>query len=150
MIVKFSTRKQCCHMFFQLLSSQCSKSLLSNSWVTFEQTAWTDICVNILLQCDSDLTELLLYSSYLKRQINLSAVFDFLFDVDVRSFNFSDFFPLFVIAFYKHLHLIYVSMLSLWFRFPSSLFHEFCIFHVCNMPREALPVIFAIPGQTQF
>lgn len=132
----FFTRKQCCHPFFiPSLSSQCSKSPLPNSWQTFEQRAWTDICINILLQCNSGLTKLPPYSSYLKRQINLSAVFGFLLLLDAHSFNFSDFFPLFLIAFYKHLYLIYVSMLS-HVGLPSSLFNELlCIIHSRNFKK---------------
>lgn len=64
-------------LFFPSLSSQCNKSPLPNFWTAFEQTAWTDTCINILLQCSSDLTKLPLYFSDLKRQINLSAVFAF-------------------------------------------------------------------------
>lgn len=83
-----------------------------NSWLTFEQTALTDICINVLLQCNSDLTKQLPYSSYLKRQINPSAVFGFLLLFDAHLFNFSDFFPLFLITFYEYLYLIYMPMLS--------------------------------------
>lgn len=80
--------------------------------MTSEQTAWTDICINILLQRNLDLTKLQPYSSYLKRQMNLAAVFGFLLFFDTHSFNFSDFSPLFLIVFYEHLYLMYVFMLS--------------------------------------
>lgn len=53
-------------------TSLASPTAVNVHCVTSERTTWAHICINILLQCNTDLTKLQLYSFYLKRQINLS------------------------------------------------------------------------------
>lgn len=119
--------------FFPLLSSQCNISPFLSFWMAFEQTAWTDICINILLQCSSDLTTWPLYSSYSNRQINLSAVFGFLFLFVAHSFNFSNFFRFSSLLFISICIPFMCPCYPMWFRLLFSLFNEYvCITHDKN------------------
>lgn len=114
-------------LVFPSLSSQCNTSPLPNFWMAFEQTAWIDICINILLQCSWDLTKLPLYPCYSKRQINLSAVFGFLLLFVAHSFNFSIFFLCSSLLFMSICILFMCPCCPVWFR---SCFHYLMNFFV--------------------